>query len=173
MGLSDVGINSWSTEYEKIQEVDLSIFCDTNEALPELIRRGKEKLSGNEAKQEEIGRRFKTLGTEHAKVREQWQADAHENWDLTPISITRRLILQDWHDLFGWYAQGPIANGSDVRDAVKKAIQFINKEKNRPWSIRLFNIFNIYDIPDQLLSDIRRSDKIIQKFHLDRRNYYT
>ena len=30
---------------------------------------------------------------------------------------------------FGWYAEGPIEDGNQVQDAIKRAIQYIKKEK--------------------------------------------
>jgi len=131
MGLSDVGINSWSTEYEKIQEADLSIFCDTNEALPELILRCKEKLSGKEAKQEEIGQRFKILGAEHAKIRGQWQTDAHEDWDLTPMTMPRLV--------------------SEVWEVIKNEDWVLTANSVRGWTRKLWNMDEPYRYPGRQL----------------------
>ena len=91
MGFSDLGVSSWSMEYEKIQEVDLSILCDTAVALPELIRKCREKLSGEDGQKEEIQRRFKVLREQHNRIRDQWKEEARKNWDLKPMTVPRML----------------------------------------------------------------------------------
>lgn len=95
MGFSDVGVSSWSMQYEKIQEVDLSILCDTAVALPELIKKCKEKLSEDEVQKGEIQRRFKTLSEKHHQIRNQWKEDARKNWDLTPMTVPR-MVSEVW-----------------------------------------------------------------------------
>ena len=91
MGFSDLGASGWSTQYEKLQEVDLSILCDTAVALPELIRKCREKLSVEGGEKEEVRRRFKVLSEKHNRIRDQWEEDARENWDLKPMTVPRML----------------------------------------------------------------------------------
>lgn len=95
MGLSDLGISSWSMEYEKLQEVDLSILCDTSVALPELIKKCKERISGDEATREELKRRFKSLSSKHIQIRDKWKEDAQKNWDLRPMTVPR-MVSEVW-----------------------------------------------------------------------------
>jgi acetolactate synthase I/II/III large subunit len=95
MGYSDLGISSWSMAYEKLQEVDLSILCDTSVALPELIKKCREKLSGNGNRGEELERRFNTSSLEHARIRDQWKKDARKDWDLTPMTVPR-MVSEVW-----------------------------------------------------------------------------
>lgn len=89
MGFSDLGISSWSAQYGKLTEVDLSILCDTSLALPELTRRCREKIGAHEGKKEEIGRRFETLRATHDRTRAAWQAEAGRNWDARPMTMAR------------------------------------------------------------------------------------
>ena len=95
MGFSDLGVSSWSMQYEKIQEVDLSILCDTAVALPELIKKCKEKLSKDDGQKEEIKRRFKTLSEKHNRIRDQWKEEARKNWDLKPMTVPR-MVSEVW-----------------------------------------------------------------------------
>jgi acetolactate synthase-1/2/3 large subunit len=95
MGMSDVGISGWATMYEKIQEADLSVLCDTSVALPELIRKCQEKLAGDESRKDEIARRFKRLSAEHDKIRSKWQEDARKDWDAIPMTDPR-LASEIW-----------------------------------------------------------------------------
>jgi acetolactate synthase-1/2/3 large subunit len=95
MGFSDLGVSSWSMQYEKIQEVDLSILCDTAVALPELIKKCKEKLSKDDGQKEEIKRRFKTLSEKHNQIRDQWKEEARKSWDLKPMTVPR-MVSEVW-----------------------------------------------------------------------------
>jgi thiamine pyrophosphate-dependent acetolactate synthase large subunit-like protein len=95
MGFSDLGISSWSMAYEKLQEVDRSILCDTSVALPELIKKCSEKLSGSGDRRGKFESRFKALSAVHARIRDQWKADARKDWDLTPMSVPR-LVSEVW-----------------------------------------------------------------------------
>ena len=95
MGFSDLGVSSWSMQYEKLQEVDLSILCDTAVALPELIKKCREKLSKDDGQKEEIHRRFKTLSEKHNRIRDQWKEEARKNWDLKPMTVPR-MVSEVW-----------------------------------------------------------------------------
>jgi len=95
MGLSDLGVSSWSMQYEKVHEADVSILCDTAAALPELIKKCSEKLSGDDGQKEAIRGRFKTLGQRHNQLRDQWKAEAHKNWDMQPMTVPR-LVSEVW-----------------------------------------------------------------------------
>jgi hypothetical protein len=37
--------------------------------------------------------------------------------------------MPNWRYLCGWYAEGPIEDGNKVQDAIKRAVQYIKKEK--------------------------------------------
>jgi len=95
MGLSDVGIASWSTMYEKIQEADLSILCDTSAALPELTQKCRAKLNENAARKEDLAKRYKRLSEQHRQIREEWKADARKNWEAAPMTDPR-LASEIW-----------------------------------------------------------------------------
>ena len=95
MGLSDLGIKSWSMEYEQLREVDLSILCDTSVALPELLRKCQGKVAGDPAKKEEIQRRFNALSAKHTQIRSQWKEDARKQWDIKPMTVPR-MVSEVW-----------------------------------------------------------------------------
>ena len=95
MGLSDLGISSWSMQYEKLQETELSILCDTSVALPELVERCRRKLSGREGLREEIRGRVEALSARHAELRKQWKVEAGKDWDAVPMTAPR-LVSELW-----------------------------------------------------------------------------
>ncbi len=89
MGFGDLGISSFAMAYEKIQETDLSILCDTSVALPELIKRCREKLSADRGRKAELEQRFKRLNEKHAAIRNGWKEEARKNWDAKPMTVPR------------------------------------------------------------------------------------
>lgn len=95
MGFSDIGVTGWSMQYERLQEVDLSILCDTSVTLPLLVEKCKEKLSRNESLKEEIKRRYEILSSRHFKIRDKWKEDARNDWDLKPMTLSR-LASEIW-----------------------------------------------------------------------------
>jgi acetolactate synthase-1/2/3 large subunit len=95
MGFSDLGVSGWSMQYEKIQEADLSILCDTAVALPELIRKCRETLPKDDGRKKEMRSRFKTLSEKHGRLRDQWKEEARRNWDMKPMTVPR-LVSEVW-----------------------------------------------------------------------------
>jgi len=113
MGLSDTGVTAWSMQYEKLQEVDLSILCDTAVALPELIKKCRERLGTDPALREKVQRRYQVLSAQHRQIRDNWREEARKNWDLRPMTMPRlaaevweAIKDEDWvltsNSLIGW-----------------------------------------------------------------------
>lgn len=113
MGLLDLEIRAWSMQYEKLQEADLSVLCDTSVALPGLIEQAKSRLSLDNDLVDTVGRRFNRLKQKHDILRGQWQEDAQINWDSKPMTMARLaselwevLKHEDWvltaNSLRGW-----------------------------------------------------------------------
>ena len=119
MGFSDLGISAWSIQYEKLQEVDLSILCDTSIALPELIKKCQERLSRDPSKREEIKKRFDTLHSKHNAVRNKWKEDAQKNWDLAPMTLPRL--------------------ASEVWEVIKSEDWLLTANSLKKWTRRLWN----------------------------------
>ena len=131
MGLSDVGISSWATMYEKIQEADLSVLCDTSVALPELIKKCQEKLVGDESRKGEIARRFKRLSLEHDQIRAKWREDAQKDWDVTPMTDPRL--------------------ASEVWEAIRNEDWVLTANNMRNWTRRLWDWDQAYRYPGRQL----------------------
>jgi len=113
MGLSDLGISSWSAQYGKLSEVDLSVLCDTSIALPELTRKCRELLSEAGGERDGMTRRFEALRKKHESTKAAWQEEAHRNWDARPMTPARlafelgeAISGEDWvltaNTLYGW-----------------------------------------------------------------------
>ena len=95
VGFGDLEISSWSQDFQKLQEVELSILADTSAALPELIKRCRPELESNAAKKKEIERRFTKLSRQHETLREAWREEAHKDWEKKPMT-TARLACEIW-----------------------------------------------------------------------------
>src|SRR5258706_46506 len=89
VGLDDLLVRSWSHDFNKLREVDLSILADTSAFLPELVRRLKgekeklKKISG------EIDKRRERWAKLHAEKEEKLAGEARSKWDEKPIATGR------------------------------------------------------------------------------------
>jgi len=131
MGLSDIGISSWSAMYEKIQAVDLSILCDTSVALPALINSCQKKLSENVSQKEVIERRFKHLSDEHNRIRAGWQQDAQQDWDSIPMTEPR----------LAW----------EIWEAIRNEDWVLSANNMRNWTRKLWDWDQPYQYPGRQL----------------------
>ena len=131
MGFSDLGISSWSTQYEKIMEVDLSILCDTSIALPELITYCREKLAHDKGRVEVISSRFTVLSAQHKSIRDKWQEEAREDWDLKPMTMAR----------LAW----------EVGEVIKNEDWVLTANSLRKWTRKLWDFDQPYRHPGESL----------------------
>jgi len=95
IGFSDLELSSWSTDYGRYQETQLSILADTSLAVPALADLVSERLHTNPHKQAEVTARGAEIGKRHAAARDKWQEQARQDWDAVPMT-TGRLALEIW-----------------------------------------------------------------------------
>jgi len=131
MGFSDLGISSWSMQYEKLQEVDFSVLCDTSVALPELLKRCQERVHNDSTKKEEIKRRFENLSSKHKSVRDKGKEDARKEWDLKPMTQPR----------LAW----------EVWEAIKHEDWVLTANSMRKWTRKLWDWDKPYRHPGESL----------------------
>ena len=109
--LSELGIRSWVTGYQRLVPVDLPILADTALALPALVAR----LDGLAAESGRRRTRLDELRAKHDAVRRAVRARCEASWDDRPIAPSR-LTAEVWEALRGedWV----LAGGADawVRD---------------------------------------------------------
>jgi acetolactate synthase I/II/III large subunit len=82
IGLGDLGIRSWSQEFQRLQPTELSILADTSLALPILTAAVRRHL-GSAAGVEERARRH---AIRHAALRRAWAERARAARDQVPIA---------------------------------------------------------------------------------------
>ncbi|MGH8691548.1 MAG: thiamine pyrophosphate-binding protein, partial [Burkholderiales bacterium] len=86
IGFGDLEISSWAMDYQRLAHVDLRILADTTVAIPALTRLLKGKNSRREAW-------FAGL---RKKAHAQWEAEAKQDWDASPIALPR-LATEVWN----------------------------------------------------------------------------
>ncbi|HEX6175040.1 MAG TPA: thiamine pyrophosphate-dependent enzyme, partial [Candidatus Binatia bacterium] len=88
VGLDDLLVRAWATDFNKLREADLMITADTSAFLPELVRRLKSEKKLSDLK-EDIGRRRADWGKIYEDKQAALQKELKTKWDEKPISMTR------------------------------------------------------------------------------------
>jgi acetolactate synthase I/II/III large subunit len=88
VGLDDLLVRAWATDFNKLREADLMITADTSVFLPELVRRLKAEKKLGESKDEITQRRAGWEKIYHDK-RAALEKELSTKWDEKPISMTR------------------------------------------------------------------------------------
>ena len=89
VGLDDLLVRSWSSDFNKLRESDLSILADTSVFLPELVRRLKDEKNELQKKASDIEKRKGEWSKLHAERDEELAKDAKEKSGDTPIATSR------------------------------------------------------------------------------------
>jgi len=84
IGFGDLEISSWAMDYQRLAHADLRILADTTIAIPALT-----KLLKSSVKKKPW---FADL---RRKAHAQWEAEAKEDWDASPITLPR-LATEVW-----------------------------------------------------------------------------
>src|SRR5712664_1714229 len=95
IGFGDLEISSWAMDYQRLAHADLRILADTTLAIPQLtaLLKGKvrrDQVAERRAAAEQLGR----------KARAQWEREAREDWDASPITLPR-LASEIWNAVKG------------------------------------------------------------------------
>ena len=88
VGLDDLLVRAWATDFNKLREADLMIMADTSVFLPELVRRLKEEKKFGDSK-DEIARRRSDWGKIYEAKKAALEKELKTKWDEKPISMTR------------------------------------------------------------------------------------
>jgi len=92
-GVGELGIHGWSQQYQRFQEVDLSVLADTFVALPELLSVCRERVVA-EKRSTRVGvsdreRRFARWRERHESRRRGWVEEASVGWESRPMTPAR------------------------------------------------------------------------------------
>jgi thiamine pyrophosphate-dependent acetolactate synthase large subunit-like protein len=118
IGHGDMGIRSWSQDFQRLQPVDLSILGDAGLALPGLLERCRSLCKPVHGDRFEA--RAKRTGARHASLQAQWRAEAQAAADQRPVA-TAQLAASIWEQVreTDW-----VLTGSTLRDWVRRLWSF-------------------------------------------------
>ncbi|HKY08202.1 MAG TPA: thiamine pyrophosphate-binding protein [Candidatus Binatia bacterium] len=88
VGLDDLLVRAWATDFNKLREADLMITADTSAFLPELVRRLKAEKKLGDLK-EDIERRRADWQKIYEDKKAALQTELTTKWDEKPVSMTR------------------------------------------------------------------------------------
>jgi acetolactate synthase-1/2/3 large subunit len=91
IGFGDLELSSWAMDYQRLAHADLRILADTTLAIPALTA-----LLKGRVKPEQAGRRREAAVQLGAKARKQWEREAREDWEASPITLPR-LASEIWN----------------------------------------------------------------------------
>jgi acetolactate synthase I/II/III large subunit len=89
VGLDDLLVRAWSTDFNKLRAADLMIMADTAVFLPELVRRLKADKQALGGRGGDIERRRADWGKIYAEKHEALEKEKKSKWDEKPVSMTR------------------------------------------------------------------------------------
>ena len=95
MGLAEIGISKWSTDYGKLQPCSVRALGDTSVGVPALIDLCKKRIASDSKLQGRIKERTASIGERHKATWAKWQDQAREDWDAAPMT-NARLALEVW-----------------------------------------------------------------------------
>jgi acetolactate synthase-1/2/3 large subunit len=88
IGFGDLELSSWAMDYQRMAHADLRILADTTLAIPALTALLRPGVRRDEKRLEVIAELRKAAD-------DQWEAEAKEGWDESPISVGR-LAAEVW-----------------------------------------------------------------------------
>src|SRR5262245_9635611 len=89
IGFGDLEISSWAMDYQRLVHADLRVMADTTLAIPALTKLVKPKGAESRATH---------CGDLNKKVRADWEKEAKDDWDASPITLPR-LAHEVWQQI--------------------------------------------------------------------------
>ena len=90
IGFGDLEISSWAMDYQRLLHADVRVMADTTLAIPALTDLLK-KTKATET-------RIKHYSNLNRKVRANWEKEAKQDWDASPITLPR-LAHEVWQQI--------------------------------------------------------------------------
>jgi thiamine pyrophosphate-dependent acetolactate synthase large subunit-like protein len=95
IGFGDLGLSSWTLDYQRLHHAELRILADTTVAIPALTTLLKTRIADDPQLSERIQTRAAQIAEKSLRRRQTWAAEAKEDWDATPIALPR-LASEVW-----------------------------------------------------------------------------
>lgn len=131
IGFADLELSSWSMDYGRYQEAEVSILGDTSLAVPALADLLTQSVRANPSRAEAVQTRRQAITARHAEARQRWHTAAHQDWSASPMT-TARLALEVW-------------------EAIKDEDWVLTAGNLKEWALKLWDIDEPYRYPGREL----------------------
>jgi acetolactate synthase-1/2/3 large subunit len=95
IGFGELNISKWAFDYCRMQPCSVRALGDTALGVPALTRLCRQRIAGDARLAARIAERKATIGKRHDEVWAKWQDEARNNWDASPVTLSR-LALEIW-----------------------------------------------------------------------------
>jgi acetolactate synthase I/II/III large subunit len=95
IGFGDLGLSSWTFDYQRLRHADLQILADTTLAIPLLTQFMAGRIAKDAGLAARVAARAAATAEKSRARRETWARQAREGWDASPITLPR-LATEVW-----------------------------------------------------------------------------
>ena len=95
IGFGDLGLSSWTFDYQRLHHAQLQILADTTIAIPEITRLLDARIANDPPLRDRIKARKTDTAARSRALRERWAEEAKVDWDASPITLPR-LASEVW-----------------------------------------------------------------------------
>jgi acetolactate synthase-1/2/3 large subunit len=120
IGFAEIGISKWSFDYCRMQPCSIRAIGDTALGIPELTRLCRQRIESEPRLKRRIAERKAAIAKRHDELWAQWQEEARQNWDASPISLGR-LALEIWEAIKN---EDWVLTANDLKRQVRKLWDF-------------------------------------------------
>jgi acetolactate synthase-1/2/3 large subunit len=131
IGFGDLGLSSWTLDYQRLHHAEVRIVADTTVAIPALTALLRTRIADDPLLSERVRARSAQTEEKSLRRRQQWAAEAKENWDATPIALPRL--------------------ASEVWEAIKNEDWVLSAGTLEKWTRKLWNFDQPYRHPGRSL----------------------
>ena len=120
IGLADIEISKWATDYNRHHNWDLRLLSDTALAIPALTQACAARIEGDAALAKRIEDRKAAIADRHDTQWAAWQEQAKEGWDNSPMTEAR-MAHEVWDAIRG---EDWVLTAGTLKDWVQKVWDF-------------------------------------------------
>jgi len=131
IGFGDLELSSWTLDYQRLHHADMRILADTTLAIPALTQLLAARIDDDPELRERVKARAAETADTSRRRWEQWERDARQDWDASPITLPRL--------------------ASEVWEAIKTEDWVLSAGTLESWTRRLWNFDRPYRHPGRSL----------------------
>ena len=95
MGMAEIGVSKWSTDYGKMQPCSVRALGDTGLGIPALTDICRQRIAADAVLRSRIRERSAAIAKHHDATWDRWQKEAKNDWDAAPMT-NARLAMEVW-----------------------------------------------------------------------------